>query len=332
MKYRKLGSSDIEVSAICYGCWAIAGGYTGSVADRADFIAALRAAFDAGVTFYDTAEMYGDGESERILGDALGDRRDEIVITSKVSADHFTRDRLFQACEESLAKLKTDYLDLYLLHWPNSSIPIEETIGVLDELKSAGKIRAHGVSNFGIQDLSELAQKELKITANQLAYNLLFRAVEFEIQPFCVEQGIGILTYSSLMQGLLAGKFRTADEVPEARARTRLFSGSRPQAKHGESGHESEVFAAIDRIREIAGDVGQPVNHVALAWLMAQPAVSSIVVNARNTAQVKDNIQAAEVELSTDVLDRLSRATESVKAAMGPNADMWMAGENARIH
>lgn len=161
------------------------------------------------------------------------------------------------------------------------------------------------------------------VEANQLPYSLLWRAIEYEIQQKCVDEGIGILCYSTLAQGLLTGKFSAPGEVPEGRARIRLFSSDRPQARHGEPGCEGAVFAAIEKIRTLCDEIDRPMANVALAWLLQQPGVTSVIAGARRPEQIQQTAQAVDLELSPGMLDRLARATDEVKSAVGPNPDMW---------
>ena len=194
--------------------------------------------------------------------------------------------------------------------------------GLYEELKRQGKIRAIGVSNFGASYLEELASLG-RAETNQVCYSLLWRPIEHEVAPVCMEHDIGILCYSPLCQGLLTGKFASADDVPQGRARTRLFSKHRPQARHDEPGCEAETFEAIARLRRIAEGAGQPMGRMALAWLLAQPGVTSVVAGARSVRQVAENAVAADLHLGTSTLAALSAATETVKARIGTNADMW---------
>lgn len=330
MQYRKLAKCDIEVSAVCFGCWAIVGGFNWGDQDEDDSLAALRTAYESGINFFDSAEMYGSGKSEQLIAGALSSVRDEVVITSKVSPTHFMPDDMRAACERSLKYLETDRIDLYQLHWPNHDIPVAETLGLLEELKSEGKIRAYGVSNYGKQDLGECLATEYDVCSDQLAYNLLFRAIEFDILPLCVESDVSVLTYSSLMQGLLTGKFRSAGDVPDDRARTRHYSGDRPLSKHGSEGAEEETFAAIAAVREIAEGLGEAMSDVALAWSLAQEGVTSVIVGARNADQARRNLRAADLTLSQDVVDRLSAATDTLRRQLGPNADMWQTESRIR--
>ncbi len=322
MEYRKLSKSNITVSSICLGCWPFAGDMTWGPQEDAESIATVHAALDAGVNFFDTAEGYGDGSSEKLLGKALGRRRREAIIATKFSRRNSYPQQIKSACEQSLQRLGTDYVDLYQIHWPSRTAPVADQLEALDRLREEGKVLAVGVCNFGVGDLSDLLAVG-RCETNQLPYSLLWRAIEFEIVQKCVENEVGILTYSSLSQGLLSGKFHSADDVPEGRARTRLFSKDRPHARHDEPGCEAETFAAIDKIRAISERLDEPMATVSLAWLLHQPGVTSVVAGARRSDQILENARAAELELAPDIVKELSDATEEVKQKMGPNADMW---------
>jgi aryl-alcohol dehydrogenase-like predicted oxidoreductase len=199
----------------------------------------------------------------------------------------------------------------------------------MQELIDEGKVRAGGVSNWGPKDLDAILQHGHP-DVDQVAYSLLFRAVEYEIAPKCEEEEISILCYSPIMQGLLADKYASPDEVPEGRARSRHFSSDRPQARHGGEGAEELTFDTIDAIRAIAEDVGEPMHRVALAWLVEQPAVGSVIVGIRNPEQARDNAKAGNLNLSTEVIDRLNEATQPLKEELGANADMWQGESRIR--
>lgn len=323
MRYRPLGQSGLSVSVVCQGCWSIAtkdAFWDGQ--DRADSVAAIHAALEAGVNFFDTAPAYGNGESEEILGAALGRRRPDVVVATKVAPADLEPARLRQSCENSLRALGADYIDLYQIHWPSSGVPLDDTCRAIEDLQRQGKIRWLGVSNFGLSYLDDVL-KLAQVQSNQLPYNLLWRAVEFEIGPRCTDEHISLLCYSPLAQGLLTGKFTTADEVPEKRARTRQFSRDRRLTRHGEPGCEEALFAALGEIAAAAREAGRPMGHVALAWLLCRPGVTSVVAGARSAAQALDNAAAAEVDLDAATVDRLSRITDPVKQTLGSNADPW---------
>jgi aryl-alcohol dehydrogenase-like predicted oxidoreductase len=169
-----------------------------------------------------------------------------------------------------------------------------------------------------------------RVDVNQLPYNLLWRAIEYEVLPLCKEQEVGIACYSPLMHGLLTGKFKDGASVPDCRARTRHFSSAHKQIRHHESGQEEATFQAIDEIRAIAAEVGCPMAELALAWLIQRPGVSTVIAGARSPEQMKANAKAMERTLSQDVMERLDKATASLKAAFGANPDMWQSGSDTR--
>ena len=329
MKYRKLGKSQLEVSSISMGCWAIVGGSTWGPQDDQEAIKAIRQAYDLGINFFDTAEAYGDGYSEKLVAKAVRSFRKDIVIASKVSRSNLRPEDLKTSCENSLRRLETDYLDVYYIHWPSREVPFADTLGAMQELKKEGKIRSICCSNFGKNDLNKLL-KNGYVDANQLPYNLLFRAIEYEIQPVCLENEVSITCYSPIAQGLLAGKFASPDQVPEGRARTRHFSSERPQVKHEEEGAEEETFAVIDKIREIASQTGQTMVEIAMAWLLSRKGVASVIVGARNPAQIKENARAADIDLSEVVLEELTEISEELQEKLGKNPDMWQTDSRYR--
>lgn len=328
--YRTLGCTDIEVSTISMGCWAIVGGSTWGPQDEKDALEAMRAALDQGVTFFDTAEGYGGGYSEQLLAKGLADCRERVVIGSKVSPSHVNSyEELKASCDESLKNLGTDYIDVYHLHWPNRKTPIADILGWFETLRKAGKIRAAAVSNFGPGDLQDLLDAG-RCEVNQLPYNLLWRAIEAEIMPLCREHDISVTCYSPIAQGMLTGKFDSPDEVPDGRARTRHFSSDRPQTRHGEPGCERLTFESIARIREIADGLGRPMAEVALAWLIAQPGVASVIAGARNAEQMTQNAQAMQTPLPADAIQALDAATRDLKRELGSDPDMWQSTSRYR--
>jgi len=327
---RTLGRTDLRVSPVSMGCWAIVGDSTWGAQDESLAVAAIRTAVDEGINFFDTAEMYGNGYSETLLARALEGRQKEVVIATKVSPVHArTRAGLEQACEQSLRRLKTDCIDLYYLHWPCRDAPLEDVLQGFDDLRQAGKIRWFAVSNFGKNDFTELFEHG-RCEVNQLPYNLLWRVIENEILPLCRAREVSVTCYSPLAQGLLTGKFQSPDDVPEGRARTRLFSSQRPQARHREPGSEQETFAALRTIARIAGEAGVSMVELALAWLLHQSGVASVIAGARTPEQVRQNARAMTTALSDDILARLSDATESLKEQFGNNPDMWQTDSRYR--
>jgi len=329
MPHRQLGNSALQVSTIAVGFWGIVGGDYWGTQEEKDTIDTVHAALDVGLNFFDTAEAYGDGYSEQMLGRALKNRREEAIIATKVSQHNLAPDDLRAACERSLHRLGTDYIDLYQLHWPNHEVPYEGTMGAMLELQREGKIRVIGVSNFGKQDMPDMLAHG-RFESNQLPYSLLWRAIEFDIQPQCHDANIAILPYSPLNQALLTGRYKNADEMPPSRTRTRHFRGDRKDSRHGQAGCESEVFKTVEAIRQICADINQSMVHVALAWLLHKPGVTSVLAGARNRDQIHSNATAANLSLSPETIDRLDATTEELKQKFGTDPDMWQSPENTR--
>ena len=328
MRYKLLGRrDDMQVSEIALGCWPFAGGDVWGAQEDADSIGAVCAALDEGINFFDTAEGYG--RSEEVLGRGLMGRRSEAIVATKVSAGNLDPPELMRACERSLEALQTDYIDLYQIHWPNWDVPLEETVGALEKLQEQGKIRAYGVCNFAVRDLSEMV-KLGRCVSDQLPYSLAWRGIERAVLPLCRANGIGVICYSPLAQGILTGRYASAEEVPEGLARTRLYSNARPMSEHGEPGCEEALFRAVAEIREIAGELGEPMAAVSLAWLRQQEGVTSLLVGARNADEVRQNLPSLELRIPEEVLCRLARATEPLKEAVGKSLDMWFVPSRMR--
>jgi myo-inositol catabolism protein IolS len=311
------------------GCWGIVGDSMWGDQDEKESIKTIHTALGSGINFFETAEGYGDGYSERVLGKALEDRRSQAIIATKVSRSHLHREDLLHACESSLDRLKTDYIDLYQIHWPDPRIPFEETMSALQDLKAQGKIRAIGVSNFGVQDLAGILSAG-DIVSDQLPYSLLFRAIEFQILQECIDHHISVLCYSPLLHGLLTGKYSSPDEFSSGRARTRHFSSSRPLARHNEPGCEVETFDAIRNIRQIADELDLSMTQVAISWLLQQPGVTSVIAGARTPDHIQGIASTIDIVLSPEVMSKLARVTEPVRQLLGQNPDMWQS--ESRFH
>lgn len=330
MLYRRLGGGELNISVLSFGAWQIADSNYWGEKPSADYQHVVQAAIDAGINLFDTAEAYGAGESERLLGLALGDKRDSVFIASKVSPTNCAPKDLRNSCEQSLRRLATDRIDLYQIHWAPRDVPFADTYAEMLRLKEEGKIRQIGVSNFGPLDLKDWLLTGA-CTSNQLGYNLVFRAIEHEIVPACIRNRIGILAYMPVLQGILAGRWKTPDEVPPNRARTRHFASTRPLVRHGEPGCESLLFNALAEIQHVADDLHQPMANVALAWTIAQPGITSAVIGARDPKQLAANIAAADLNLPPDTLEKLNQITQPLKDYFGTNADMWMPANQTRI-
>lgn len=330
MRYTTLPGTELRVSVIAMGTWALAGDMTWGAQSESDSVESVRAALEAGINFFDTAPAYGDGLAEERLGKGLGHARDQAVIATKIGPGSMSPGAVAASLEASLTRLRTDYVDLLQIHWPSREVPLAETWGALEKLQRQGKVRALGVSNFGARDLAEVLDLGRPST-NQLPYSMLARAIEYEIAPACERADVGVLCYSPLLWGLLADKYASADEVPAGRARSRHFSRQRPLTRHGEAGCEAETFAALGRLRAIAQRQGLPLADLAVAWLLHQPGVSAVLTGARKPEQAAENARAAGIVLDTAILDELTQATEAVKRALGANADLWQGAAESRI-
>lgn len=317
METRSLGTSDVQITPILMGTWqAGKGGWVG-IEDE-ETIKAIRQACEAGITTIDTAEVYGNGYSERIVAQAVSNIRDKVVIASKVFADHLQYDQVIEACERSLKNLNTDYLDLYQIHWPSGAfgsekVPISETMSALNKLQEQGKIRAIGVSNFDRAQLEEASQHG-RIDSLQPPYSLFWRGVEADAMPYCIEHNISILAYSSLAQGLLTGKFGLEHQFAagDIRLKNKLFKGENYQ----------RAQQALTQLRPLAEKHDCSLAQLALAWLIAQPQTSAIA-GARNTVQAVDNAKAAAVQLSPDDLQAINRIGKQVTDHLDDNPVMW---------
>ncbi|MGG6239259.1 aldo/keto reductase [Nodosilinea sp. AN01ver1] len=320
MDTRRLGNTDIEITPLIFGTWQAGKSGWVDIEDQA-VIDAMQAALDAGITTFDTAEVYGNGYSEELVGKALGDRRDRVILATKVFANHLKHDQVIEACEHSLRRLQTEVIDLYQIHWPAGSfnsdmVPIGETMGALNQLKEQGKIRAIGVSNFSKSQLEE-AITYGRIDGLQPPYSLFWRGVEAELLPYCVENNLTILAYSSLAQGLLTGKFGPDHQFPkeDIRSKTKLFQ---PPLY-------DKAQAALEKLRPIARRHHTTLGNLALAWLVAQPQTTAIV-GARNVEQAKENAQAASVSLSDADLAEIDVISRTVTDHLPSNPVMWNFG------
>ena len=317
MEKRSLGQSSIKITPILMGTWQAGKKWWVGIED-ADSIKAIRAAFENGITTIDTAEVYGEGHSEQMVAEAVSDVRDKVEYATKVFANHLKYQEVIEACEGSLKNLKTDYIDLYQIHWPSGAfnseiVPIEETMNALNKLKEQGKIRAIGVSNFSRSQLEEAA-KYGRIDSLQPPYSLFWRKVESDAMPYCIENNISILAYSSLAQGLLTGKFDASHKFEEGdhRAKTQLFQGE----------NMKRAQQALDQLRPMAEEHQCSLAQLSLAWLIAQPQ-SNAIAGARIAEQVISNAQAAEVKLSQDELKQIDAIGKTVTSHHDDSPVMW---------
>ncbi len=315
MKLRSLGISDVKITPIIMGTWQ-AGKRMWAGIDDTEINKAIRAAFDAGITTFDTAEEYGWGHSERILGKALADVRHHYA--TKVFPNHLKYDQVIERCHLSLKNLNTHYIDLYQIHWPAGSwgskvAPIRETMRAMNELLQQGKIRAIGVSNFSCSQLKEASQFA-RIDSLQPPYSLFWRHVEKDAMPYCIENNITILAYSSMAQGILTGKFGPDHKFAKGDHRSKHKLFKRENFKR--------VQQALNSLRPIADRYGFSLGQLALAWVIAHQGVCAIA-GARNAEQVLQNAKATEGHLSETDLKEMDTISRSVTDCLDANPIMW---------
>ncbi len=327
------------------GCWAYGGGEYWGAQSQKDVNDVVRLAAEQGCNFFDTAEAYNHGASEASLGLALqGIPRERVIIGTKISPSNTQPDKLREHCDASLRRLRTDYVDLYMVHWPITAhsirhftsedivIPqVQDAFDTLMRLQKAGKIRYIGVSNFGAAKLDEALATGAEIVINELPHSLLTRAIELEILPKCRALGIGVLGYMSLLQGVLADIYPSLDEVPVWQRRTRHFDSRRTaQARHGLPGAETETNAALASIRAIATRHGTTMPELALKWAMASPGITCSLCGSRNLQELRQNLKAAKEPLVPEITDALNVATKPLLEKLGPSFDYYESPANDR--
>lgn len=325
MEYRQLGRSGLRVSELCLGTMTFGSRFFNiATVDQAGANQMVARSIEAGINFFDTADVYSFGESEETLGRALqhcGARRESVIVATKVFAPMseeaalgrrdvnnkgLSRKHVIAACEASLRRLATDYIDLYQVHGWDLLTPLEESLRALDDLVRQGKVRYPGCSNWPARHLMKglcLAEAEgwERFVSLQAYYSLVGRDLEHELLPLCREEGLGVLPWSPLSGGFLTGKFRRGQAAPEG-ARRGSFGFPLIDEEHG--------YDAVEALDAMAKEKGARIPQLALAWLLAQPAVSSVIIGANQMAQLEDNLKATDVRLSAEELARLSATTQ----------------------
>lgn len=311
MKYRRIGRSGLEVSAVGLGSWLTYGGKV----DRETAHACLSAAFERGVNFFDTANVYARGEAERVLGEWLeGVPRDEVVVATKVyfpmgqgpNQRGLSRKHVMEQCHASLRRLDLEYVDLYQCHRYDETVPLAETLHALEDLVSRGKVLYTGVSEWNADQITDgLRHQERRgwhtLVSNQPQYSLVARAIEDSVLPRCRREGIGQLAFSPLAGGVLTGKYEPGEPPPEG------SRGGDPDTRpFVERTLEDDLLKAVQRLdREVAADLGVSVAQLSLAWVLQQPGISSAIVGASRPEQVEENAAAADLELEGETLRRI---------------------------
>jgi myo-inositol catabolism protein IolS len=298
-----------------------------------DIESVVREAVRSGPVLFDTAEAYNNGRSEECLAQALSkcDKVENVVLASKILPSNCKNVR--KHLEATLKRLRIDSIDLYQVHWPIPSEDVKSTFKELCALQEEGKITHIGVSNFGVKQLQDALSTGVKIETNQMCFNLITRAVEFEVLPLCQKHNIGIICYSPLNQGLLTDKYsglKSFDEMDPHRTRTRHFSGSRKMSRHMGQGHEELLKKTLSQIRNIASSSKMSVEKLSLAWAASKPGIVSVIPGARNVTQLRSNVDAIQTRLGDDVMKALDTATDELKRAMGKALDVYESDEKQR--
>jgi len=334
MNYRVLGRTGLKVSELCLGTMTFGQNFFGiAVVDQPSANAMVARALDAGINFFDTADVYSYGESEIVLGQALKDcavERDRVIVATKVRSAMteaatagtgdvnnvgLSRQHIFAGVEKSLKRLGTDYIDLYQAHGWDVLTPIEETLRALDDLVRQGKVRYIGCSNWSARHLMKAvclsrANNWAEFVSLQAYYSLVGRDLEHELLPLSREEVLGVLTWSPLSGGFLSGKYRRDNPSPE---------GARRSGFQFPPIDEARGFDAVEALERIAKDKNASVAQVALAWLLVQSGVTSIIIGANKMSQLEDNLKAADLQLTTTEIDALSTST-----APAPQYPQWM--------
>lgn len=328
MKYRKLGTTDLNLSEVTFGAWA-AGGWMWGGNESNDAVTAIRASYDLGVNAIDTAPIYGQGASEEIVGKAIKDiPRDKIYILTKYgmrwdstkgnfafkSKDNSGNDidiykyagkeSIIKECEDSLKRLGTDYIDLYQIHWPDVTTPIPETMEAVAQLIKDGKVRYAGVCNYDAAQMQE-AEKHVKLASNQVPYSMVKRDIEKDVVPYCLEHNKGILAYSPLERGLLTGKLKPGHKFAEGDHRAGLYFFK------NENIERTNTF--LNETKPIADAKGITPGQLVILWTLQQPAITITLVGARNAEQATQNAKAVDASLTTEEVQEISKALDKLE-------------------
>ncbi len=319
MEYRLLGGSGLKVPALSFGTATFGGGEFFRAWGNTDVAGARRLieiCLDAGLTLFDTADVYSDGVSETILGEALVGLRDSVLISTKATFEMgngpndigSSRYHLMRAVENSLRRLKTDYIDIYTMHGFDAQTPVEEVLRTLDTLVQSGKVRYIACSNFsGWHLMKSLAVADrygwTRYAAHQAYYSLIGREYEWELMPLALDQKVGTLVWSPLAAGRLSGKFHRDNPMPEG---TRIAQGG----GEGPEVPQDFFYDLIDTLEAVAGEVEKSVAQVALNWLLQRPTVASVIIGARNEEQLRQNLGAVGWNLTPEQVVRLDKASE----------------------
>lgn len=317
MEYRQLGNSGLKVSEIALGSWLT----YGKTVEDTTAEDCIRLAYEKGINFFDTANVYEQGQAEKVLGKVLKDyQRDQVVVATKVyfpmgdgpNDRGLSRKHIIEQCDKSLQRLGMDYVDLYQCHRFDPTVPLEETLMALDDLVKQGKVLYTGVSEWSAAQI-EKAQGIIdhrghhKMISNQPVYNLLQRYIESEVLPVSESYGIGQIVFSPLAQGVLTGKYKPNAEIPKDSRAANKEIGSFVNRYM-----DDETLEAVQKLDAIADQLDLSLVQLSLAWILRKPGVSAAIIGASRPSQIEENVKASGIKLSTDVLDEIDTVLESI--------------------
>ena len=300
-------TSDLiqSLEGLGLGCWAYGGAAWGGQDDH-DSFDAMQSCLDAGIRHFDTAIAYGKGRSERVVGEFIRQQqaRDRVVLATKGVMPDMTAEQARTRLENSLENLGVESVDLYYIHWPNSSKDMRPVMEQLERFREQGRLKAIGVSNFSVQQMDQVREVGT-IDVHQLCYSLYWRQPEAEIIPYCREHGIAVVTYSSLAQGILTGKFPRQPRFPEGDQRPNAVIWFREE-------NWPTIHEATEQLKHVAAECGQSLTHLAIQWALNQPGITSVLVGARNGEQARQNVAALEANVPQDALQKATEISDRI--------------------
>ena len=326
-----LPHSDVNITRLTFGAWAIGGWFWGGTNEKESLLA-LETAIDLGMTTIDTAPVYGFGQSEEYVGKAIKGKRDKVEILTKfglrwdLSTHHMhfkdtedndgnklsiyrlgTKESVIKECEDCLQRLGTDYIDLFQQHWPDDLTPVDETMEALQILKTQGKIRAGGVSNYNVKQMAE-ADNTFNLSSNQVAYSMVLRDIEEELVPYSIKNNKAIIVYSPLQRGVLTGKITPDYKFDKG--------DHRPTTPYYQEPNLTRISQFLLRIKPIAEEKDITLAQLVINWTLNQPGISCVLVGARNAKQVKENIKAEEIVISTDEMVKINAELNQLQLSL----------------
>lgn len=345
---RRCGKSGLELPLLGVGCWPFGGGEYWGEQSQDDVNDVVSLALDSGCDYFNTAEAYNQGASEASLGIALKGRRPRAIIGTTISPSNCHPATMKSHCEASLKRLQTDYIDIYMIHWPihphsvghftndvniiNNPPSVEDAMDTLMRLRAEGKIRHIGLSNHGIKRFREALGFCPDIALNELPYCLLTRGIENEILPYCERNGIGVVVYMPLMQGILTDRYPTLTDVPKRLRRTRHFSAKNNELiRHGADGSEEQTARTLSEIRRIARASGMLTAELALRWVISRKEITCALVGSRSTQEFTANLKSLNAgPLPPDIIDELNSVTKPLMDELGTGFDYYESIANDR--